>query len=120
DEAPHPQPGRRAPTAPLRPDPGRRQPRRVARRIGHPRERAVSSSRAVGDARAVRRHRFGTALTYSFLLSLAVVYVFPFVIATVTSFKTEPDATANPLALVPDPRTTAAFHELSDQDFLLW
>ncbi len=62
----------------------------------------------------------GPSLTYSFLLSLAVVYIFPFVIAIVTSFKTEPDATANPLALVPDPSTTAAFHELSNQDFFLW
>ena len=42
-------------------------------------------------------------------------------IAIVTSFKTEPNATANPLALVPHPVTTAAFHELyTDQDFLLW
>ena len=60
-------------------------------------------------------------MTYSFLLALAVVYIFPFVIAIVTSFKTEPDATANPLALVPHPATTAAFHDLyQDQDFLLW
>ena len=60
-------------------------------------------------------------MTYSFLLALAVVYIFPFVIAIATSFKTEPDATANPLALVPRPPTTAAFHELrQDQDFFLW
>ena len=60
-------------------------------------------------------------MTYSFLLALAVVYIFPFVIAIATSFKTEPDATANPLALVPRPPTTAAFHDLrQDQDFFLW
>jgi multiple sugar transport system permease protein len=79
------------------------------------------SSHAVSDARAVRRHRFGTVLTYSFLLVLAVVYIFPFVISIATSFKTEPDATANPLALLPSPPTTAAYHELSqNQDFFLW
>jgi multiple sugar transport system permease protein len=79
------------------------------------------SSTAVSDARAVRRRRYGTALTYSFLLVLAVVYVFPFVISIATSFKTEPDATANPLALVPNPATTAAYHDLSqNQDFFLW
>ncbi len=79
------------------------------------------SSHAVSDARAVRRHRFGTVLTYSFLLVLAVVYIFPFVISIATSFKTEPDATANPLALLPNPPTTAAYHELSqNQDFFLW
>ena len=60
-------------------------------------------------------------MTYSFLLALAVVYIFPFVIAIVTSFKTDPNATANPLGLVPNPTTTSAFHQLyKDQDFLLW
>ena len=34
-------------------------------------------------------------------VALALVYIFPFVIAIATSFKTEPDATADPLALVP-------------------
>jgi multiple sugar transport system permease protein len=60
-------------------------------------------------------------LTYSFLIAVAIVYIFPFVIAVVTSFKTEPNATANPLALVPNPPTTSAFRELyQGQDFLLW
>jgi len=60
-------------------------------------------------------------MTYSFLVALAVVYIFPFVISVATSFKTEPDATANPLALVPHPPTTAAFHDLYvNEDFFLW
>jgi multiple sugar transport system permease protein len=81
----------------------------------------VSSSGAKSDASAVRRRRLGSALTYSFLFALAVVYIFPFIIAIVTSFKTEPNATANPLGLVPHPTTTSAFHELyAGQDFLLW
>jgi multiple sugar transport system permease protein len=81
----------------------------------------VSSSLATSDARAVRRRRLGTAVTYSFLLALAVIYIFPFVISIATSFKTEPDATANPLALIPHPPTTDAFHELSqNQDFFTW
>ena len=42
-------------------------------------------------------------MTYSFLIALAIVYIFPFVIAIVTSFKTEPNATADPLSLVPHP-----------------
>jgi multiple sugar transport system permease protein len=79
----------------------------------------MSSSTARIDARAVRGRRVGRVLTYSFLISVAIVYIFPFVIAVVTSFKSEPDATANPLALVP--ASTSAFHELySGQDFLLW
>lgn len=81
----------------------------------------MSGSRARSDASAVRRRRVGSVMTYSFLFALAVVYIFPFVIAIVTSFKTEPNATANPLGLVPQPTTTAAFHELyKGQDFLLW
>jgi multiple sugar transport system permease protein len=81
----------------------------------------VSTSAAVSDARAVRRRRMGTAMTYSFLLALAVVYILPFVIAIATSFKTDPDATANPLSLAPNPATTASFHDLSqNQDFFLW
>jgi multiple sugar transport system permease protein len=70
---------------------------------------------------AIRRQRIGRTLTYSFLIALAIVYIFPFVIAVVTSFKTEPDATASPLSLAPSPATTTAFHQLyQDQDFLLW
>ncbi len=70
---------------------------------------------------AIRRQRIGRTLTYSFLIAVAIVYIFPFVIAVVTSFKTEPNATANPLSLVPSPVTTTAFHQLSaDQDFFLW
>jgi multiple sugar transport system permease protein len=81
----------------------------------------VSSSYATSDARAVRGRSVGRVMTYSFLFVVAVVYIFPFVIAIATSFKTEPDATANPLALVPHPPTTAAFHDLrQDQDFFLW
>jgi len=114
-------PDRRASTAPLRADAGPRRSGRVARRFGHARSRAVSSSGARSDASAMRRRRLGSAMTYSFLLVLAVVYIFPFVIAIVTSFKTEPNATANPLGLVPHPSTTSAFHELyKGQDFLLW
>jgi multiple sugar transport system permease protein len=81
----------------------------------------TSSAQTRSDASAVRRHRLGHVITYSFLIALAIVYIFPFVIAIVTSFKTEPDATANPLALVPHPATTAAFHDLRHgNDFFLW
>jgi multiple sugar transport system permease protein len=73
------------------------------------------------EASAVRRRRVGKAVSYAVLVAIAVVYIFPFVIAVVTSFKTDPDATSNPLTLVPSPATTSAFHQLyKDQDFLLW
>jgi multiple sugar transport system permease protein len=70
---------------------------------------------------SVRRQRIARTLTYSFLIAVAIVYIFPFVIAVVTSFKTEPNATADPLSLWPSPVTSDAFHQLyRDQDFLLW
>jgi multiple sugar transport system permease protein len=82
---------------------------------------AVREQRQRSDAGAVRRRRASTWMTYSFLLALAVIYLFPFLIAIATSFKTEPNATANPLSLAPSPATTSAFHQLSkDQDFFLW
>jgi multiple sugar transport system permease protein len=73
------------------------------------------------EASATRRRRIGKALSYSVLGLIALVYLFPFVIAIVTSFKTEPDATNHPLSLIPHPFTTSAFHELfKDDDFFLW
>jgi multiple sugar transport system permease protein len=82
------------------------------------RERAGT---ARSDTRAVRRRMVGQALTYSFLIVLALVYIFPFLIAVATAFKTEPNATSNPLSLAPSPVTTTAFHQLyKDQDFLTW
>jgi multiple sugar transport system permease protein len=72
-------------------------------------------------AQSERRQRIAKTLTYSFLIALAIVYIFPFVIAVATSFKTEPNATADPLSLWPSPVTSDAFHQLyKDQDFLLW
>jgi len=60
-------------------------------------------------------------MTYTFLIALALVYIFPFVISIATSFKTEPNATADPLSLRPNPVTTVAYHDLHTQnDFFLW
>jgi multiple sugar transport system permease protein len=74
----------------------------------------------VNDASAVRRRQLRTAISYSVLVAIAIVFIFPFVIAVATAFKTEPNATADPLNLVPSPFTTEAFSQLKDQDFLLW
>jgi multiple sugar transport system permease protein len=81
----------------------------------------VSATVMRSDSSATRRRRIGKTLTYSLLALVALVYIFPFVIAIVTSFKTEPDATNHPLSLIPHPFTTAAFHELfRSDDFFLW
>jgi multiple sugar transport system permease protein len=75
----------------------------------------------VNDAAAVRRRQLRTALSYAVLIAIAIVFIFPFLIAIVTSFKTEPNATGDPLGLAPSPVTSDAFRQLyKDQDFLLW
>ena len=62
----------------------------------------------------------GRFLAYVVLVFFSVVYLYPFLIQVVTSFKTNGDATNNPLALLPDPVTAAAFGRLFDTDFGLW
>ena len=54
------------------------------------------------------------------LVLLAVVYIFPFLIEVATSFKTEAEAADNPLSLVPQTATTAAYRALFSQDFPRW
>ncbi len=60
------------------------------------------------------------ALTYGSLILFALIYILPFVIELGSSFKTDADATANPLNPIPQHWTLAAFHELAQQDFPLW
>lgn len=58
---------------------------------------------------------------YAVLIVIAVVYILPFLINIATAFKTEPDATANPLSLVPTNWTIAAFQTLfGNSDFPTW
>lgn len=59
--------------------------------------------------------------TYLLLVTLAVVYILPFLVQVATSFKTEPEAAANPLGLIPENWTTAAYTRLFQfSDYLLW
>jgi multiple sugar transport system permease protein len=58
---------------------------------------------------------------YAALVSLAVVYIFPFLVQVATAFKTEPEAAANPISLVPSTFTVEAFEYLfTRSDFPLW
>lgn len=45
-------------------------------------------------------------LGYAILIFFAIVYIFPFVIQIVTSFKTQQDAANNPLSVIPRPVST--------------
>lgn len=80
-------------------DRARRSPRRRAsRERGHPvLSRFPLPARLVG---------------YAVVLGLGVLYLLPFVLQLVTGFKTDPDAAAHPLALLPTTPTTAAYQRL--------
>lgn len=54
--------------------------------------------------------RYGKrVLGYAVLVLFALIYLGPFLIQLVTSFKTDPDATNHPLSLLPNPFTLAAW-----------
>lgn len=63
----------------------------------------------------------GAILTYTLLIVLATIYVFPFLVQIATSFKTEPEAAANPLGLIPQNWTNQAYVTLfGNSDFPTW
>ncbi|MFJ8577624.1 carbohydrate ABC transporter permease [Micromonospora sp. NPDC093277] len=60
-------------------------------------------------------------LGYAVLIFFGLVFLYPFVIQLGNSFKTEPDAAANPLSPVPDPVTLAGFERIfAGTNFPLW
>jgi len=67
-----------------------------------------------------RRSPWLRALTYLVLVTVAVLYIYPFLIELGTAFKTNPDATAHAANPVPRNWVIAAFTELSDQGFPHW
>lgn len=58
------------------------------------------------------RVRMTAILSYLVLVLLALIYIYPFLISIAGSFKTDADATQNPLSLIPQTWTTAAFERL--------
>jgi multiple sugar transport system permease protein len=68
-----------------------------------------------------RQVRLGAVVTYVVLALLALVYIYPFLIDLATSFKTEQDATSDPLGLIPPTWTAAAYTNLFfNSDFPRW
>ena len=61
------------------------------------------------SAAGSKRRRWTLALGYLVLLLGLLLYLGPFAIQVANSFKTDPDAIANPVSLRPDPFTTAAW-----------
>lgn len=63
----------------------------------------------------------GQLFLYALLVLLALAYIFPFLVQVATSFKTEADAAANPISLVPSPWSWAAYERLFvNSDFPRW
>ncbi len=71
--------------------------------------------------RVTVRSLTGQVLLYAMLTLLAFVYISPFLVQVATSFKTEPDAAADPVSLIPATFSTAAYERLFlHSDFPLW
>lgn len=88
-----------------------------------PRAATTPADAARRERRMARSRRRGLTAgwaVYVTLAVLAVIYIAPFLVSIANSFKTNPDATANPMSLVPQTWTTAAYETLFSQDFGLW
>lgn len=67
------------------------------------------------------KERAGTWAAYALLIVIAAIYIYPFLISLSGSFKTDADATNNPLSLLPQTWSFAAYERLFTQvPFLLW
>jgi multiple sugar transport system permease protein len=72
------------------------------------------------NTRTTGRSTLARVAGYTILIGVAAAYIFPFLIQIGTSFKTNADATANPLNPIPETPTVEAFRRLADQDFGQW
>jgi multiple sugar transport system permease protein len=68
----------------------------------------------------VFRRQIASSVTYATLVVLAAVYILPFLIDIANSFKSEPEAAADPLGLIPSTATSAAYQRLFQADFPNW
>ena len=60
-------------------------------------------------------------LLYVLLVVLALIYIYPFLVQVATSFKTEAEAAADPISLIPQTITFAAYERLfGNSDYPVW
>ncbi|MGL4172750.1 MAG: carbohydrate ABC transporter permease [Actinomycetota bacterium] len=72
-------------------------------------------------SRARRKTLVARGMLYAALISTAVIYIMPFLIQVATSFKTDTDATQNPVSLIPQTWSVASYRELfNSSDFPTW
>lgn len=85
-----------------------------------PRIREQGSERGRRRDGPLIRLRVATTLTYAVLVTLALIYIFPFVVQVASSFKADGDIATNPLSLIPDTVTYSAYRRLFEADFPTW
>lgn len=72
-------------------------------------------------ARPAKERSTGSVGLYLLLSVLALIYIYPFLVQVATSFKTDAEAAASPLSLVPANWTVAAYERLfANSDFSTW
>ena len=77
--------------------------------------------RPASRIRLPRKRLAGQIALYALLVTLAIIYLFPFLVQVSTSFKTDAEATMNPIGLIPSVFTWAAYETLfTRSDFPLW
>lgn len=73
------------------------------------------------NRRAGRRTLIGQIVLYAILIVIAIIYIYPFLVQVATSFKTDAEAASNPISLIPQTWSFAAFEQLFNRsDFPLW
>ncbi|MET2010108.1 carbohydrate ABC transporter permease [Microbacterium chocolatum] len=69
----------------------------------------------------IGRRGLGKIALYALLIALATIYIFPFLVQVSTSFKTDAEAATDPMSLVPQVWSFAAYERLFlRSDFPLW
>jgi len=79
----------------------------------------MSTTTLPGRWRLTPRAFTGLAVGYVLLIVLALIYIYPFLISVSGSFKSDADATQNPLSLLPQTWSFAAYERLFTQVPLL-
>ena len=72
----------------------------------------MSATQLPGRFRMTPRATTGLLLGYVILVALALIYLDPFLVSVAGSFKTDADATQNPLSLLPQTWSFAAYERL--------
>ncbi|MCI9857003.1 carbohydrate ABC transporter permease [Microbacterium proteolyticum] len=92
-----------------------------------PQTAVLAEQRLDGPSRRPAKHRLSRKALgwqiglYTLLIVLALIYIYPFLVQVATSFKTDAAAAADPISLLPQTFTWAAYERLFlNSDFPVW